>query len=285
MQEGAQGWEIVVVTAIVMHSHTWRLRIINRKRRIIGQKRRLMQVSESPLVTLFAKLEIELVELRLDLTPMKVHLSLLIDAACLLITNWYHRPQLQWIVRARRCAFKDRLSSVAVESSRPWAGRFGFAVWHSLPSISLGSSLIHRQLYSDKNAKHIAMSINILEEQQRRRFTYLSASICKFLRTSVDLCERTFSNCSFSCLSICTSRFENWISSFTWRIISCSHIMPSMLNQTDENHFIFCQIMLTYLKTAKFGFQAALGRHGVSTSHLTLGGETELLGAHYLIYF
>jgi hypothetical protein len=50
--------------------------------------------------------------------------------------------------------------------------------------------------------------------------TYLVASSWRVLRTSVDLWERTFSSCSFSWRSICTSRLLKAISSFTARIIS-----------------------------------------------------------------
>ena len=44
---------------------------------------------------------------------------------------------------------------------------------------------------------------------------------------------------------------------------------------------VFAPRDLTYLKTAKLGLQTALGRHGISALHLTLGSETEFLGAHY----
>ena len=127
------------------------------------------------------------------------------------------RPLRRWRVRVRRCASADQLSSAEAGSSRPSASRSTPAASHSPPSGFPSFSSAPRQLcqsvtpFVRKSSKHAHFA----------SVTYLSASICKFFLTSVDLCESTFSSCSFSCLSIWTSRLENWISSLTWRIISC----------------------------------------------------------------
>jgi len=60
-------------------------------------------------------------------------------------------------------------------------------------------------------------------------YAYLWASIWRFFLTSMLLVERTFSSCCFSCLSICTSRLLNWISSFTVLIISCTQSVSKRL--------------------------------------------------------
>ena len=127
----------------------------------------------------------------------------------LMITKCYRHPLLQCSILIRRFFSADQLSSVEARSFLPSAVRSSFAISHSLPSGYPSSFLIRRPLYRKEkwSANMIDCSIWVI--------TYLSASSCKFLRTSVDLCDKTFSSYSFSWRSIYTSLFENWISSLT----------------------------------------------------------------------
>ena len=140
--------------------------------------------------------------------------SILCSLAVLSITD--PRPLRQWRVRVRRCAFADQLSSAEAGSSRPSTSQSTLAASHSPPSDFPSFSSAPRQLCKSMTPLVRGCS----DDAPSASTTYLSASICKFFLTSVDLCESTFSSCSFSCLSIWTSRLENWISSLTWRIIS-----------------------------------------------------------------
>ena len=147
---------------------------------------------------------------------MKKSLSVFIAVDLLLL-------RLRWTAQVHQCVFEDPSSSVAAVFFLAWVHRFSLGVSHSRSSAAIGFSLIHPRLCQQKwNVRQLRNNDNFSLKRQSCSgiVLYLCASFWRVLLTSIDLWLSTFSNCSFSCLSICTSRLLKEMSSWTDLIIS-----------------------------------------------------------------